>query len=348
MKKIFLLISIFISFVINAQNTNLIQNGSFEQYYIHLGKIKFDGWYFHRNLNVEKVQGHNDNNAAKVYTNYRTFSVAKSGNYNIIPIEGNAKYQLSFWIKGKTGEENIKPIIFWYEDDNKLGDGVELQKSKVTTEWTQKTYTFTSPQVANKAALSFSVFDKGEFITIDDVSLIKTGSGDLVGKPTGLEAIPFQREIEISWHKGKPNTKWEVVVDEISTVVDTNIYVVTKLIPNSNHKIKVRTLINGETSDFTDELNIQTSSFDKGKDEALRVPFLRTLTEDGTPEQVIDLYYNELYNENAEIKYFIDDKPILPENNQLTFPKKGKQMLKVIIKEGEGYEWEIEYKLNVK
>ncbi len=346
MKKIILLASIFVVSVLNAQN--LIENGGFEKTRTHLGQTKFEGWTFHRNLVVEKVQGYKGN-GAKVYMNNLVFRVYKRGKSNVIPVKGNSEYTLSFWCKGKSGEEEIEPTITWYDEKGKrLGTGKKLGKVSSTTQWTQKTFTFVAPLVAVTAGLSFRVSGSGESLIIDEVSLEKTGSGAIVPVPSGLEIKPFQREIEISWHKGLPNTKWEVFVNGTSKIVETNQYIATKLIPNAYYKIKIRTIIGTKKSEFTTEENVKTQNFERGKNDPIRVPSLRTLTIDGEPPQTIDLFFNDLYNADAEISCFLDGEVIKPKNNQLHFKKKGKQNLKMIIKEEEGFEWEIEYHLNVK
>ncbi len=350
MKKLLTLFMLLMSFAANAQEEpeNLIYNGGFEKTRTHLGQIKFEGWSFHRDLVLEKVQGYKGKNSAKIHTNQAYFNASKYGKYNIIKVEGNAKYSLKFWFKGETGDERIEPVITWYENKHKLGEGEHLEAATPTTDWSEKSYSFTSPEAANRAGLAFIVHDDGQSIIIDEVSMIKTGQSISVGKPTGVAMQAFQRELEIYWHKGKPETKWEVVMDGISTIVETNRYVATKLEPSTNHKIKIRAVVGDDKSEFTDEQVISTQAFTKGKDDSFRVPHLRTLTQDGTPPQVINLFYNDLYNTNAEIKYFIDGQEIQVEDDKLHFPKKGKQVLKTIITEAEGYQWEIEYKLNVK
>ncbi len=346
MKKIILLTGILIASVVNAQN--LVENGGFERSYTHLGQVKFDGWNFNRYLTVQKVIGYRGN-AAKVYTNNATFRVSKHGNYNIIKIEPNKEYTLSFWFKGEQASEEIEPIITWYDKNgNSLRARKNLGKVVAPKEWTKKTFTFTAPAIAVTVNLSFRVSGLGRSITIDEVSIEKTGEGVDVPVPSGIQITPFQREIEISWYRGEPNTKWEVVVNEESKIVNTNQYIATGLTPNSDYRIKIRTIIGTDKSEFSEEKYISTRNFNKSKNDLERVPHLRTLTLDGMPPQTIDLFFNDLYNVNAKIDYFIDGKVIQPQNNKLHFDKKGSQILKMIIKEEKGLEWEIEYKLNVK
>ncbi len=333
--------------IINAQ-TNLIENGSFEQSSTHLGKAKFDAWHFSGDLVPTKVEGHNDNSGAKAYANGNySFYVYKNSKSNIINVEGNVEYTLTFWLKGKTGEEEIAPRITWYENDTELG-AVQLKTSVAATDWEQKTYVVTiSPLVANKANLLFTLSSKGDFIVIDDVVLKKTGTGASVPKPTGLNISTFQREIEVSWHKGDENTKWEIVFDEDTTMLEENKYMVTNLDPGTKHTIQVRAKVGTENSEFTDEKTVYTQLFNRGKDDLMRVPHLRTLTHDGKANKTINLFYNDLYNKNAEIKYFINNTAIQPHGYQLTFPETGKHLFKVIIKEDPEHEWETEYKLQI-
>ncbi len=345
MKKIILLTSIFLVSIVNAQN--LIENGDFEKSRSFSGQTKFEGWDFNRYLTVQKVQGYKGY-GAKVYTNGATFRVVKQGNSNAISIEGNKEYTLVFWCKGQTGGEKVEPIITWYDQNgNPLGAKKELGKISPQTAWGEKTFTFVSPSVAVMAGLYFKVSDRGEAFFIDEVSLKKTGEGVAVPAPTGFQSRAFQREIEFWWDNGLPNTKWELIINGQSEILEPNRYIATKLTPNTDYKVKIRAIIESKKSDFI-EKNIRTQNFTKSKSDLGRVPHLRTLTIDGTPPQTIDLFFNDLYNIDAEIQYFIDDKTIMPTNNQLHFDKKGKQTLKMLIKEEEGLEWEIEYKLNVK
>ncbi len=354
MKKIILLVSFFAFIMVSAQNTNLIENGGFEDAYTdNMGRDKFRGWLFDNGLHQRKVAGH-QGNGVKMY-NTGSFSTYKSRDYKTISVQGKAEYTLSFWYKGEKSKE-IEPHIDWYKKNGqKLSVENISRRSSSSSYWEEQKYVFKAPAGAVNAKLWFSVYGWSGSVTIDDISLIKTAEPvSNLEPPTGFRITSYQREMQISWsdefdENGDKieNTQWEIVVNGETKTINKPYYFLTNLEPNTSYNIKVRTIIGNEMSDFT-EKNQRTRSFLYGKDNEFRVPHLRTLGTYGTCSKTIDLFYNDLYNANAEIKYFIDDKLVQPNGYKLEFQKTGNQILKIQIKEAKGYEWDIIYKLDVK
>ncbi len=63
----------------------------------------------------------------------------------------------------------------------------------------------------------------------------------------------------------------------------------------------------------------------------------------------VPLYFTDLYAQGATINYMLDDQPIEPQNEWITFDKgegDGEHVLKVTIKEADGKEWILEYNLS--
>ncbi len=349
MKKIILLVSILMVSVLNAQN--LIENGGFEQTRNHLGKVKFEGWEFNY-LNQVIGEPHQGRKSAKVY-NSGAFRLNKYGKLNLIPIERKAEYTLTFWYKGEESKE-IEPYVVWYDRNGKKLSNSDDEISRRTnspSSWEEKKYVFRAPSSAVSAGLTFKLFGMEGSVTIDDISFEKTGEATSgIEPPTGFKATTYQRELDFSWNSEteEENAQWELVINGESVILDKNYYSLTGLNPNTKYVVKIKTIIDDDSSDFTPEKTIWTKRIEYAEDDDNRVPHLRTLGTYGSCHQKIKLFYNDLYNPNAEINYFVDGKQIQPDGNDFSFPKKGRQVLKVLIKEKEGYEWEIQYNLNVK
>ncbi len=346
MKKIILVVSILMVSVLNAQN--LIENGGFEQTRTHLGRVKFDGWEFNY-LNQEIGEPHQGNKSAKVY-NSGAFRLNKYGELNVISIERKAEYTLTFWYKGENGKK-IEPSVQWYDrNGNKLTNSDNIsRKTSSPSSWEEKKYVFKAPSSAVSAGLTFKLFGMNGSVTIDDISFEKTGEASTeLDPPTGFKATTYQREVDLSWNaETEDNVKYELVINGKSVILDKNYYNLTDLEPNTKYVVKIKTIVGNKSSDFM-EKNIWTKRIEYSESDDNRVPHLRTLGTYGSCSKKIKLFYNDLYNPNAEIKYFVDGQQIQPNGKDFEFPKKGKQKLRVIIKEKEGYEWEIDYNLNVK
>ncbi len=349
MKRIILLVSIFIISILNAQN--LIENGGFEQTRFHLSTVKFNGWEF-TYLNQVIGEAHSGKNSAKVY-NSGAFRLSKYGRLNVIPIERKAEYTLTFWYKGESMKE-VEPSVQWYDRNGKKisnSDNETSTRSYAPRNWKKQKYTFIAPSSAVKAGITFKFYGMNGSVTIDDISFEKTGKAlSNIQVPSGFKTITHQREIDLLWNPEteENNVKWELVINGKSVILDKNYYNLTNLEPNTKYVIKLKTIIGNDSSDFTEDRTVWTKSITYSESDPNRVPHLRTLGTYGSCPKNIKLFYNDLYNPKAEIKYFIDEQYIDVKGDDFTFPKTGKQTLKVIIKEKEGYEWELEYNLNIK
>lgn len=345
MKNIFLLL-FFCPFLLKAQN-NLIENGDFEKYQ----NRRFTYWHFDTTLSVEKSSNaHNGNNAAQIYANGGSFRITKNAEYNVIDVEEGAEYTFSYWVKSNQ-VANIQPIITWYRENNRINDE-KLNFFSSTTQWKQYTHTITIPADVDKIGIAFYIpSQEGQTLFFDDISFIyKKGATSELTPPTGITYQSYQREILLSWHKSiNKNTKWEIVIDNQSPIkVNNTSYIIENLKPNTTYSIKIRATKGGIFSNYSKTLNITTQRLSTSVNDENRIPHLRTLSNDAEASQTISLYYNDLAVENAEITYFIDGNKVQPIGNTLTFPKKGKQNLKIIIKETNDREWELEYKMTIK
>lgn len=350
MRRILVLVILF-PLVLLAQE-NVIPNGDFEKY----NNERPQGWIFSRFLYYEKsYDSHNGTYSAKVYANGGAVTLASSDyqNYNIVDVISNSKYDFSYWYKGQGTRNNITPVISWYRD-NKLIKKEYFDKEEVelSSRWKQKNIQITVPVGVNKAGVSFLIKeDNGAYVYIDDISMIfKEKLVDDVPVPSGVHAVPFQREIELSWSKeADPSIQWEVVVDDGTPLLATsNKFTIENLELNHSYKIKVRAKSGNTYSDYADEINIKTKGLEYAIDSFDRIPRLRTLGIDADIPKSIKLYYIDLANKNAKITYYIDDKKVTPNGDTLTFDKTGRQKLKIEIEESADLQWEIEYNVNVK
>ncbi|GIZ15327.1 hypothetical protein RCZ15_14670 [Capnocytophaga catalasegens] len=336
-----------VGLVAQAQS-NLVPNGGFEEG----SSSRPDNWYFPNGFAYQRSSdAHSGSYAAKIYANAGTFYLRQEGETNVIDVEANAQYVLSYWYKGDVPAQNMELYVSWFDGNNRIKREA-LGKVSFTSQWQKREVTLTVPVGINKMGIAFYVSQSSGFISIDDISLVYQGNGGGggVSVPTGVSVRGYQREIEVRWDKEvDKRLQWEVFVNNQSVgKSQTNQYLITGLEPQKSYKIKVRALKGVEFSDFSKEINAITSNMIRSQNDMERVPHLRTLNIDGECPQTIDLYYNDLANKNAKIQYFINSKQVFPTNNQLTFPKKGKQTLKIIIEETPNMKWELDYYLDVK
>lgn len=344
--RIFILF-VMVGLVAQAQS-NLVPNGGFEKG----TSSKPDHWYFPNGFAYERSSdAHSGNYSAKIYANAGTFFLHNASKSNIIEVEANAQYTLSYWYKGNVPNRNMELYVSWYDGDTQI-KRESLGRVSFASQWQKQEVVVTAPVGINKMGIAFYVSQSSGFIQIDDVSVVYHSSGTAggVSAPTGISSKEYQREIEVKWDKEADKTlQWEVWVDNQSVgKTQTNQFLVTDLEPGKRYKIKVRTLKGADTSDFSKELDVITNYMSRNQNDTERVPHLRTLNIDGEVPQSIELYYNDLANKNAKIRYFINKKEVFPTNRLLTFPKKGKQKLTLIIEETPNEKWELDYYLNVK
>ena len=78
----------------------------------------------------------------------------------------------------------------------------------------------------------------------------------LVGIPTGLDTVPFSRQIKIAWDEVKGATSYDIEINgEIIANVKENYHIQTRLEPNSTYKLRIRAkneLGNSEWSNFVE------------------------------------------------------------------------------------------------
>lgn len=350
MKRQYTFLFFLISLWMVAQE-NIIPNGGFEQY--SAGRPV--GWYFGSYLGFSRDRdAHSGRYSAKVWANGDSFITSKGGEYNVADVQENSEYQISYWHKGNIPKENVVVSVYWYKDDQRIKTEVLENEQVLTseTEWKKKEITVNSPIGVNKVGLEFRLKLQEGYILIDDISMVFVKKNDNVKlpMPTGITTKSHQREIEFFWDKEADDTiEWEVQVNnETPHRTKNNAFVVEQLELRTSYSLKVRAVKGEQYSDFTPAISVSTVGMNHSEDSVERVPHLRTLGTDGETPQSLRLYYYDLATPNTIIRYFVDETEIKPTDGVLTFSKKGKQKLKLIIEETPERQWEIEYDIEVK
>ncbi|MCI5560213.1 MAG: carbohydrate binding domain-containing protein [Phocaeicola sp.] len=359
MYKYFLTIVIFISALLqvkaqNVTNGNIIPNGGFETW-IQGTTLRPAGWIIGNSLSPEQVKGDLPSGskglyALKIWANGGGISLTDE-----VPVESKKKYIFSFWHKGSKSLHAIKVYFSWYHNGSYKKREQKLSV-RTTETWKKEEAIIEVPEDANKVGIELTPATdySGVGISFDDVSLIATentsGETSSPEAPKNMKINVFQGEMEISWDKpaNSKDMKWEVVFDgKKEGIVSGNSYMKTKLKPNSKHNIKVRSVKDGKVSAYI-EKEATTEKMEESELSPNRIPYLRTINPDGSCKgRFLKLYYNELANPNAEIRYKLNGMPVTPLNDTLEFPAfKGDYnnfQLEIYINEGEGREWEILY-----
>ncbi|MDO4230131.1 MAG: fibronectin type III domain-containing protein [Capnocytophaga sp.] len=362
MKKIIILTALGLFFQwSNAQN--LITNGGFEDFEDAQNPRNWykTSFFYTEPHSEDKKEG---KRCLKAYLNGGSIATGTVGKPNIISVQGGHEYTLSYWYKGYTSSKNLEPALTYYNENGvQVGERVRLESEGVrilrNSDWQQKTITITVPKIASSMNLAFYIkgdFTSGVYILLDDVSLVYKGVGS--SAPTGLKASAFQREIELSWDTlGDSSVSWEVEIEDNSgnkttQVAQTNSLTMEKLEANTLYKVRIRSKKDGEYSDYSEVVTTRTQSFLEQENSPQRIPYLRTLTDytavlNNTFPKAIKLYYNDLYNKDAKISYFINGYAYDPIGSTLYFPKLGKNKLKIVIEEATDKKWIIQYDLNI-
>ncbi|MDO5104717.1 fibronectin type III domain-containing protein [Capnocytophaga sp.] len=330
--------------------TNLVENGDFEQ----VESNRFTAWNFDRFLNVEIATDDvkSGRYAAKVYATGASFRTSKAGDFATIQVQEGARYTFSYWSKSEGRNNSCDAFITWYDQNNRLlSVRTNLERSEKNNTWQPATYEITAPTGAFKASIGFfiPVASSGALL-FDDISFVLKDLGDAgnLTPPYDIQSDAFQREIELSWGKSANATAWDIVINDKDPIrTEKNSLVIENLQPQTAYEVKVRAVKGNLTSQYSPAKRITTTSMAYQTEDIERIPHLRTINRNGNCPQTISLYYNDLIPENTQIVYFIDGKTVNPDKNTLTFPKKGKQTLKIYIKETESREWELQYKLNI-
>lgn len=287
---------------------------------------------------------------------------------NYISVTPGSEYKFSYWYKiapGATKTPQLGIRFTWAKADGTTTINIPGQngfalgnKSITSTEWKEESFTFTVPSSnAELAKLGFRIEIRngdGDYIYFDDLSLVETRPAapptpPAPAVPTELKATnKFQRELELSWAAGTAGTTWELQVGDASPIeVNKNSHVLEDLEPNTPYAIKLRAKANNVASEWSQVLNVQTADYTERPESAARVPHLRTISEEGTCQQNLLLYYNDLAEKAATISYKVDGISITPQGKTLSFPKTGKQVLSIEIVESADKSWTLEYNVNV-
>ena len=167
--------------------------------------------------------------------------------------------------------------------------------------------------------------------------------------PSNIVAKPQQREIELSWNSiSEENVRYQIMMNgEKIATTDRNSYIVERLTPGKSYQFSVRSVKGSEVSKFSTPVIQYTQRMNMGVSEEDRIPYLYTLREVGTCPRTIRLFYHDLADPDAIIKYRIDGLSVIPVNGSITFTEKGLHILQIEITEAEDRKWDIEYKLNV-
>ena len=361
-------------------NQELVLDGGFEVYVAPQGGggnndeegstpsfdpyLKPQYWYFNSSLSRERTKtAHSGNFSIRVYPNGGSF-IARDKDFNThyIPVQSGAEYELTYWYQGTVTKPNILVYIDWYKGKKLVKkDERKAQKDLAkdfSNTWKKKTLTFKAPAGVESAALGFyiqSVYEDaeaGRYILIDDISMVKTKDGEMLHKPeppANVRATPQQREMELSWNAvADADASYQVYINGnlVATTKSTK-FVATALEPGRAYTFNVKTIKGDVASDASTTVSQTTMPLNFGVDEEDRIPYLYLVREQGTTPRTLPLYYHDLANPNAIIRYWVDGEAFTPTDNTITFASKGEHTLRIEIEETATRKWEIQYKLNV-
>lgn len=363
--KLLLLAFLWCTLDVTAQtHPNLILNGGFEEWRTAGIYEKPMCWSFSGG-NIEKSnQAHGGSHAVKLVAIPHTLSIsARAYNYYYMNIEGGATYRLTYWYKGTLQHPNCVSTVIWGKEKRKVKtDAKKASKDMVTdaspTEWKQKTIDFVAPQGVDCAGFCFEMKEENSdaynYLLIDDVVFKKIKSSTItedVPMPYDVKVSPQQHEIFMSWHPVQGSgIKYNILLNgkQVSTISTTD-YILQKLQPNTNYEIGVQTIMPDGKKSKVAKKNITTESIIPGREDENRIPYIYQIKNYGDCPRNIELFFNDLYDVNAQIKYTLDGIPFVPvDGYKLVFNKTGKHILVVDIIESDGKAWTLEYNLNVK
>lgn len=332
-------------------NDNIVPNGGFEEF-TSMGKPV--GWYITTVLFPDKTEdkrpGSTGRYALKVYANGGTIKLVENGEDNVLNVKEGNSYILSFWHKSSNAGNKIQVSFSWYQDLTWKGRK-RYDEVATATDWKKEEILVHVPGGGiNKAGLMFRIYSGQGDIVLDDVCMIEAeNQGGSLPIPKNFEGKAYQREIELTWDKAaEPDMEWEVFVDaERVAKVNTDFYTLENLDPGNNYKVKIRSVKGQEYSDYTEEINFKTRSLEKAVDSDERIPYLRTIRNDGVCTKELKLYYLDLAEKEAKISYKIDGVPVIPKNGMLKFSKEGRSILEIKIEETPERIWNITYRLAV-
>ena len=332
-------------------NQELVLDGGFEVYVAPQGGggnndeegstpsfdpyLKPQYWYFNSSLSRERTKtAHSGNFSIRVYPNGGSF-IARDKDFNThyIPVQSGAEYELTYWYQGTVTKPNILVYIDWYKGEKLVKkDERKAQKDLAkdfSNTWKKKTLTFKAPAGVESAALGFYI--------------------QSVYEDANVRATPQQREMELSWNAvADADASYQVYINGnlVATTKSTK-FVATVLEPGRAYTFNVKTIKGDVASDASTTVSQTTMPLNFGVDEEDRIPYLYLVREQGTTPRTLPLYYHDLANPNAIIRYWVDGEAFTPTDNTITFASKGEHTLRIEIEETATRKWEIQYKLNV-
>ena len=238
--------------------------------------------------------------------------------------------------------------------------------------WKEKYMVVEAPENAESVQFSFQFPGENQevanfLIDIDNVSmtLIEGNEGEpnlpkLVAPkvPTAksLGTTYIQREFAVQWEKSADAIDgYEVEVAEVNgtttkepktyKTTDTS-YTFEGMTPGKTYQVRVRSTKGEAKSEYSAAFKVQTKALGEFTNEG--IPFLSTVSEDGSAPQNLPLYFLELKNPEAKLTCFIDDQEVAPTNKILKFPSTGNHTLRIIVEEATDRIWELSYELNIK
>ena len=240
--------------------------------------------------------------------------------------------------------------------------------------WKEKYMVVEAPENAESVQFSFQFPGENQevanfLIDIDNVSmtLIEGKEGEpnlpkLVAPkaPTAksLGGMNYtQREFAVQWEKSTDEVDgYEVEVAEVNgtatqspktyTTTGTS-YTFEGMEPGKTYQVRVRSTKGEVKSEYSAAFKVQTKALGEFTNEG--IPFLSTVSEDGSAPQNLPLYFMELKNPAAKLTCFIDDQEVTtPTNKILQFPSTGNHTLRIIVEEAEDRIWELSYELKIK
>lgn len=239
--------------------------------------------------------------------------------------------------------------------------------------WKEKYMVVEAPENAESVQFSFQFPGENQevanfLIDIDNVSMTliegKEGEPNLPklvvpNAPTakslgGMNYI--QREFAVQWEKSTDEVDgYEVEVAEVNgtatqspktyTTTGTS-YTFEGMEPGKTYQVRVRSTKGEAKSEYSAAFKVQTKALGEFTNEG--IPFLSTVSEDGSAPQNLPLYFLELKNPEAKLTCFIDDQEVAPTNKILQFPSTGNHTLRIIVEEAADRIWELSYELNIK
>ena len=239
--------------------------------------------------------------------------------------------------------------------------------------WKEKYMVVEAPENAESVQFSFQFPGENQevanfLIDIDNVSmtLIEGHEGEpnlpklvVPNAPTAksLGTTYIQREFAVQWEKSADEADgYEVEVAEVngSTTQNPKTYTTTGtsytfegMEPGKTYQVRVRSTKGEAKSEYSEALKVQTRALGEFTQDG--IPFLSTVSEDGTAPQNLPLYFMELKNPAAKLTCFIDDQEVTtPTNKILQFPSTGNHTLRIIVEEAEDRIWELSYELKIK